>query len=155
MSIKAAPSFSLKDQLFNAASVAELSAGLQAAHEPFSRRRFERRVLARFPQLELKQRIGWMVTVLGEHLPPDFPAAVDILQRSLPEPLDPTRSDGDFGKFVWVVPGEYVARQGCSAEHLQRSLAFLREATKRFSSESAIRPFLKAFPEESLAFVHT
>lgn len=155
MNIKAAPTFSLKDRLFNAASVAELSARMRVAHPTFARRRFERSVLARFPQLELKQRIGWMVNVLGEHLPPDFPAALDILHRSLPEPLDPTLGDGDFGTFVWVVPGEYVARHGCSEPYLQHSLAFLREATKRFSSEFAIRPFLRAFPGEALAFVHT
>ncbi len=155
MPIKAAPSFSLADQLFNAASVAKLAARVQAACPAFPRKRFERSVLARFPQLELKQRIAWMVTVLSEHLPADFPAALDILRHSLPEPLDPTRSDGDFGEFIWVVPGEYAARYGCSAAHLGRSLAFLREATKRFSSEAAIRPFLASFPGETLAFVQS
>jgi 3-methyladenine DNA glycosylase AlkC len=69
--------------------------------------------------------------------------------------LDPSRSDDDFGAFIWVVPGEYVAKHGCSNNHLRVSLEFLREATKRFTSESAIRPFLRAFPSETLAFVHT
>ena len=155
MSIKAVSTFSLKDQLFNAKTLAKLSSRLQAAHPAFPGKRFERAVLAKFPDLELKQRIGWMVTSLGEHLPGNFPAALEILHRALPEPLDPTRTDDDFGEFIWVVPGEYVARYGCSRKHLGPALAFLREATKRFSSESAIRPFLRAFPAETLEFVQT
>lgn len=154
MSIKAAPSFSLKDHLFNAESLSKLSVRLGAAHPGFPRKRFERTVLARFPELELKERIGWIVTGLEAHLPARFPDVLRILHRTLPEPLDPTRSDDDFGEFIWVVPGEYVARHGCTARRLGPSLEFLREATKRFSSESAIRPFLRLFPAETLAFVH-
>jgi 3-methyladenine DNA glycosylase AlkC len=155
MSIKAASSFSLKDHLFNAGSLAKLSARFHAALPAFPRQRFERTVLARFPQLELKQRIDWIVTALEAHLPAAFPLALEVLHRALPEPLEPSRTDDDFGDYIWVVPGEYVARHGCSVEHLQPSLAFLREATKRFTAESAIRPFLRAFPRETLAFVHT
>ncbi len=154
MSIKAEPTFSLKDQLFNAESVGELSAAIAKAQPGFARDDFERAVLARFADLELKDRIRWIVTVLEKHLPADYPKALDILGRSLPKPLDPDKTDDDFGKFIWVVPGEYAARHGCSAEHLEKSLAFLREATKRFSSEGPIRPFLRHFPEQTLAFIH-
>lgn len=154
MSIKATPTFSLKDQLFNDESVGELSWAVKRAHPPFVRDGFKREVMARLAGLELKDRIRWIVTVLEGHLPADFPKALEVLYRSLPEPLDPGRSDDDFGKFIWVVPGEYVARHGCTAEHLEKSLAYLREATKRFSSEAAIRPFLRRFPEQTLAFVH-
>ena len=154
MSIKAEPSFSLKDQLFNADTVGVLSAALRKADTRFRRKLFEREVLGGFPGLELKQRINWIVTTLESHLPAGIEDAIDVLRRALPEPLDPSRSDDDFGEFIWVVPGEYVARHGCSRAHLQVSLSFLREATKRFSSENAIRPFLRAFPEETMAFVH-
>ena len=154
MSIKAEPTFSLKDQLFNAESVGELSAAIAKAQPRFARADFERAVLARFAGLELKDRIRWIVTVLEKHLPADYSKALDILGRSLPEPLDPNKSDDDFGKFIWVVPGEYVARHGCTRQYLDDSLSFLREATKRFSSEGAIRPFLRDFPEQTLSFVH-
>lgn len=154
MSIRAETSFSLKDQLFNAESVGLLSAGLLRAWPEFRRPDFESEVLERLPDLELKERIDWIVTVLESHLPSDFESARGILYEALPEPLDPARSDDDFGKFIWIVPGEYVARHGCTAEHLGRSLDFLREATKRFSSEGAIRPFLRDFPERTLVFVH-
>jgi 3-methyladenine DNA glycosylase AlkC len=153
MSIKVEPSFALKDHLFNAESVAKLSAGLVEADPGFQRRAFERDVLEQFPALELKARIAWIVSILEAYLPANFVEATDTLHRALPAPLDPSRSDDDFGEFIWVVPGEYVAKYGCHQDHLETSLNFLREATKRFSAEGAIRPFLKRFPAETMAFV--
>jgi len=154
MGIKAKPTFSLKDQLFNASSVGILAARLKLAHPSFRQRVFVRQVLAEFPKLELKQRIHCMVNVLESHLPKDFVAARAVLEQALPEPLDPNKTDNDFGKFIWVVPGEYVAKHGCSRQHLKPSLNFLRQATRRFSSEWAIRPFLQQFPDQTLAFIH-
>ena len=81
MSIKAEPTFSLKDQLFNAESLGELSAGVSRAYPGFAREDFEREVLARFADLELKDRIRWIVTMLEHHLPADYPKAQDILSR--------------------------------------------------------------------------
>lgn len=153
MSIKAEKSFSLKDQLFNAGSVGELAARLELVHAGFQRKKFEQEVLRRFPQLELKERMTWIVTVLEAHLPKDFIASQEILLRALPEPLDPAKTDDDFGRFIWMVPADYVAKHGCTAEHLAVSLNFLREATQRGSAEGAIRPFLQKFCAETMAFV--
>ena len=153
MSIKAEASFSLADQLFNPQSVRQLAGALQQAHPGFAQDEFESEVLARFPELALKARIDWMVTALERHLPADYAAAETVLRRALPAPLDPNKSDDDFGEFIWVVPGEYVARHGCAVATLASALDFLREATRRFSSESAIRTFLRAFPEATLEFM--
>ncbi len=154
MSIKAETSFSLKDDLFNARSVAVLGEALARAHSGFDRRRFERDVLRAFPDLELKARIQCMVEHAHRQMPADIEAARDIWMAALPEPLDPNLSDDDFGQFIWAVPGEYIARYGCNSAVLAGSLDFLREATMRFTSESAIRPFLQHFPEATLEFVH-
>ncbi len=153
MAPKAKPTFSLKDQLFNAETVAELADALKRADSKFKRDRFLKEAIAPFPTLELKERITWLVQCLTEHLPTDFAAATELMLAALPPPLDPTRSDDDFGKFIWIVPGEYVATHGCNKRHLTRSLKFLREATMRFSSEGAVRPFLRDFPEPTLAFL--
>ena len=154
MAVKADTSFSLADDLFNAGKVRKLARALKRAHAPFNAKRYETEALARFPELALKERIAHLVELLGEHLPDDFEKAADILEKALPAPLDPTLEDDDFGEFIWVVPGEYVARHGLDREHLERSLDLLREATQRFSSENAIRPFLKKYPQETLEFVH-
>jgi len=154
MAVKADTTFSLADELFNAGKVRKLAKALKRAHTPFNAKRYETEALARFPDLALKERIAHLVELLGEHLPDNFETAADILEKALPAPLDPTLEDDDFGEFIWVVPGEYVAHHGLGEEHLERSLGLLREATKRFSSEIAIRPFLKKYPQETLEFVH-
>jgi len=155
MSIKRTkPLFSLADQLFNEGSVAKLSQGVKKAHRGFDAKGFNAEVLGRFPELELKQRIAAMVDALETHLPDDFGKAVELLLVALPESLNPNLTDDDFGEFIWGVPAEYVARHGVADDRLEISLPFLREATMRFTSENAIRPFLKTYPEETIAFVH-
>ena len=94
-----------------------------------------------------------MVGRLDDQLPDDFGQAVDILETALPAPLDPSLADDDFGHFIWSVPSEWVALNGCTEERLDRSLAFLKQATMRFSAENAIRPFLAKYPEQTMRFV--
>jgi 3-methyladenine DNA glycosylase AlkC len=48
---------------------------------------------------------------------------------------------------------EFVAANGCNKKDLYTSLNALREMTKRFSAEDAIRYFINAFPEETLYFL--
>lgn len=144
----------MKDQLFNENTVAQLADGLERACSTFNRSGFEGAVNKGLEARELKKRIEWIVLMLADYLPADFAETLDILERALPEPLDPTKGDGDFGTFIWVVPGEYVAKHGCTDEHFAASLAFLRSSTKRFSAEGAIRPFLRAYPEQTMAFMH-
>lgn len=151
--VKAETGFSLKDQLFNKNTLSLLSEGLSAANTRFNRRAFEKAVLSEFPHLELKQRIDHIVNVLADFLPNDFNAAQNILRNALPAPLDPTLTDNDFGQFIWVVPGEYVARHGCREPHLATALDFLALSTQRFSAEYAIRHFLNAFPKQTLTFL--
>lgn len=170
VAVKAEVAFSLADRLFNPASVAELAAAVArgwaaasgnaarlADTAAFDPRAFAERALSRFPELTLKERIDWLVDCLTEVLPAStdaaFDRALDVLMSALPPPLDPTRSDDDFGRFIDVVYGEYAARHGVTAARLDRALGFLQLSTQRFSAENAIRPFLKAFPAETMAFV--
>ena len=155
MAIKAETSFSLADQLFNADSVRTLTDAVAKAWPEFDAATFTQASLAAFPDLELKQRIGHMVDQLDEQLPADFDQAVEILEAALPEPLDPNLEDDDFGHFIWSVPAEWVAQNGCTDERLDRSLAFLKQATMRFSVENAIRPFLDQYPEQTMRFIRS
>ena len=154
MSIKAKPAFSLADQLFNKDTVAKFVRAIGEVHPEFRGQSYQKKILAEFPRLELKARISCMVDHLDWYLADDFTRSLDILEKALPPMLDPQLSDDDFGEFIWSVPSEYAAKHGCTADRLGRSLAFLKSATKRFSVESAIRPFLRDFPEETLNFVH-
>ncbi len=147
------PLFSLADQLFNPDTVATLARGLKAAYPGFRQGAFEREALARFPELALKARISCLVDGIEAHLPREFAATADILTQALPAPLDPDKTDDDFGHFIWAAPAEWVARHGCQVDRLPRSFLFLEAATQRFSVESAIRPFLSAYPEQTMTFI--
>ena len=145
--------FSLKDHLFNQEKVELMSTRLKKVYKKFPKSSFDEQVLSAFPELELKQRIAHISSCLNETIDKDYPAAVDILLRSLPPELDPTKSDDDFGDYIWAPYSHYVATYGCSREHLELSLDALRAMTKRFSVEFAIRTFLNQFPKETLTFL--
>ena len=145
-----ASGFSLKDQLFNREKVRYLAGLFAAAEAGFDADLFEQQVMAELPALELKQRITLIADVLAGHLPEALPDAAPVLLKALPPPLDPSKTDDDFGDFIFAPLGEYVAARGVEA-HCDLSLDLLEEITQRFSMEWAIRPFLNRWPAEVLA----
>ena len=145
----------LKDRLFNLANVTQLADDLQRVYPPFDTHSFIEQVMAPFPTLELKARIGWITTCLYTHLPPAYPEAVGIILRALPPPINPLGSDNDFGDFIYAPYAMYVARYGCSRQYLALSLDALKAITTRCSAEDAIRYLINGFPNETLAVLHT
>lgn len=144
----------LKDQLFHRDNVARIASEIAAVHARLDADSFVARVVSRFPELELKQRIAWISQCLRDHLPDDFRAATGALLASLPAPCNPDLRDGDFGDFIYAPYSHFVAANGCTEANLAFSLAALREITTRFSAEDAIRSFLNSFPEPTLAALH-
>lgn len=151
--MKAKSTFSLKDQLFNADRVSHLAALIERAHPVFPGDAFRRAVMEAFPSLELKQRIAHITVMLHVYLPREYRAALHVIMRALPPELDPTRSDDDYGDFIFAPLSLFVAKYGCTEEHLDVSLDALREITKRFSAEDAVRYFINAFPLRTLGFL--
>ncbi|MBY0537991.1 hypothetical protein K2P47_01180 [Patescibacteria group bacterium] len=143
--------FSLKDHLFNKDSVTYLADLFVVVDATFNKKKFVTEVMGKFPELELKDRINWITEVLAKHLPADPEAAMKLIVAALPPPLDPTKTDDDFGRFILAPLGEYVVRHGCSKKYLKQSLATLKQITMRFSMEDAMRTFLNNFPTETLA----
>lgn len=142
--------FSLKDHLFNRDKV-EYLAGLFASNDPaFAKKKFVVQVMKELPSLELKQRIAWIAENLEGYLSAHFPTAVAQIVASLPPPLDENRTDDDFGDFIFAPLGEYVVRKGATREHFIVSLNALKEITKRFSMEDAMRTFIRQFPGETI-----
>ncbi len=141
--------FSLKDHLFNRDKV-EYLAGLLSANNPaFAKHEFVNRVMKKLPALELKQRIVLIAESLEGQLANSYPDAVAQIIASLPPPLDESRTDDDFGDFIFAPLGEFVVRKGATREHLAISLGALKEITKRFSMEDATRAFIRLFPQQT------
>lgn len=144
-----AQNFSLKDQLFNAEKTRYL-AGLFAGADPtFDAEAFQAQVMSRLLDLELKERMAWIAECLQSSVPGDLPAIAPVLLRALPPPLDPEKTDDDFGDFIFAPLGGWVVSVGM--DHPDQSLDVLAELTQRFSMEWAIRPFLNAYPQQVLA----
>ncbi|MSR88031.1 MAG: DNA alkylation repair protein [Candidatus Margulisbacteria bacterium] len=144
------PKFSLKDHLFNPEKITKIALEIQAVYPQFDTHSFVTTILHKFPELELKARIDWIATVLKMHLPDSFQQATTLLLNALPAPCDPTKTDNDFGEFIYAPYATFVAKYGCHQDHVAFSLNALKEMTTRFSAEDAIRYFINAFPEKSL-----
>lgn len=143
--------FSLKDELFNPAKVQKIASEIQAVYADFAQEAFESEVASLFPQLELKERINHIRDMLAKYLPDDYREATIILLNALPSELDADHYDNDFGDFIYAPYSEYIAAFGCNRDNLSFSLQALREITKRFSVEYAIRDFINNYPEETLS----
>ena len=141
--------FSLKDHLFNAESLGDLAAEFAVGVPGFDADGFLAEVLPGLEGRELKARIDWIADCLEPRLPEDFGAMAAALEAALPPPLDPGRSDDDFGRFIHAVHGVLAVRHGMEAP--ERALDLLEAATQRFSMEFYIRPFLTRHPDLTLA----
>lgn len=150
MSDKQGAGFSLKDHLFNAERVQYLADRFHTANSSFNRSGFVRDTMQQLPHLELKARIVHIATSLERYLDDDFRVAAKQIVAALPEPLDPTGTDDDFGDFIFAPLGEFVVRNGLSKKHVRTSLKTLKEITQRFSMEDAIRTFINRYPDETL-----
>lgn len=143
----------LKDLLFNEKKLRLIAGQIKAVYPDFSKDEFLEAANLGIQNLELKQRINLIADFLKKHLPADYKKALKILLKSLPEPLDESLCDDDFGDFIYATYNEFIAQNGCVKEYLHISLDGLKEVTKRFSAEFAIRNFINKFPLESLEFL--
>ena len=142
--------FSLKDELFNKEKVQYLADLFGNTESSFQADEFVEEVMKDMLSLELKQRIVCITKALETQLPSDYEKACTIIIKALPEPLDPSKSDDDFGEFILAPIAEYVVRNGLSKEDLCTSLSTLKECNRRFSVEDAIRYFLNEFEKETM-----
>jgi len=147
--MKTKEKFSLKDELFNPKKVNQIASEIKSAYAPFEQEKFEAEVVEKFGELELKERIAYIRDMFRKYLPSDYVEATNILIKALPSELDPTKTDDDFGEFIYAPYGDFVVTFGCTEEHLDFSLNALREMTKRFTVEYSIRDFINVFPTQS------
>lgn len=121
--------------------VRRLAKELADAHTRFDRAGFERDALRGFEGLELLDRGRHLGRVLRDHLPADFPSAVDVLLATLPAQKQPA---GGMASFYYLAHTEFVRQFG--VPHLDASLRALHALTQVFTGEFAIRPLIEAHP---------
>ena len=150
MSPEKGTGFSLKDHLFNKQKVKYLAELFHAADASFDSAKFVRQAVRPFGKLELKERIVHIAATLEAHLDPDFRDAAKQITSALPPPLNPKKTDDDFGDFIFAPLGEFVVRNGMEPRHVSLSLRTLQALTQRFSMEDAIRRFINEHTDRTM-----
>lgn len=135
----------MKDGLGEAA-VDRIIHALQSAGAGFSAGAFRRDCVSILNQLELKDRVRHIITVMGVHLPSSFPETADILGL-VREHWQEHENDKQLQVFAaWPII-DYVAEYGLN--HPDIALPLLRHLTPMFSAEFAIRSFLEVHNEQT------
>jgi 3-methyladenine DNA glycosylase AlkC len=126
---------------FNEESVGALASAIRREHPAFEREAFMAAVFDDgWTGRELKERMRHITTVLGDCLPKDYCAALDLLRSALPHV-------GDHGLVKMVFP-DYVECYGM--DDWEASMPALEEFTRQASAEFAIRPFIVRYPERTM-----
>lgn len=130
---------------FSYAKARRIADALKHAHPAFPITRFSKGLTNALEPLELKQRMQLIADRIESVLPEHPPELFSILVKSLATGESDTR--GLRGFLVWPLT-EIVARRGLG--HFDESMAALREMTRRFTAEFAIRPFLREHRHRTL-----
>lgn len=157
--------FSLKDALFNKNKLEKIANEIKIVYKDFDKDNFIKDNLKDFPKLELKARIICIREKLYKYLVLEnknkkindninesdkIKTAINILLKSLPAELDTNKTDDDFGDYIYAPYNDFVAHYGLQINDIDFSLNALKEMTKRFSAEDAIRYFLNYDKEKTL-----
>jgi 3-methyladenine DNA glycosylase AlkC len=136
--------------VFNSDTITYIATQIHTAYPEFDRHRFIDNCLESLNELTFSQRNHFIYTNLVQFLPDHFPTSVDILVRSLGDPIKTEELEGYNGFYVMPFT-HYIAQ--CGMNHVELSMKALLEMTMRFTAEWAIRPFLEKYESETLAFL--
>jgi 3-methyladenine DNA glycosylase AlkC len=131
---------------FSPALIDGLAADIARVHPQFNSRAFVKQANTGLKKLELLDRGRQIAKALGEHLPREYPAAIDVLIRSLgAEHASDELVGVGMAPFRYLPHTIFVAERGL--DHFDLSMRAQYELTKRFSAEGSIRPFIEKYPE--------
>ncbi|MGC6770005.1 DNA alkylation repair protein [Enterococcus sp. LJL128] len=132
---------------YNDQYILDFSSKLSSVIQDFDGTAFSNELLGQLEDKTLFERFDAIVDGMERHLGNDYTKNISAFYGMLGPEL--TKSEGmfTFGWWLWPV-GRYVERNG--NQDWQVSLAFLKELTKRFTGEYAIRPLLQEHPAEVL-----
>lgn len=125
--------------------VLELGRKLRSVMPDFDRRGFSESLTGRLYDKELFARFDCIVDAMHHFMGSDYSKNITALMNLLGPELKQPEGMFHYGWWLWPI-GRYVERFGNADWVL--SLAFLKELTKRFTGEFAIRPLLQEHPAE-------
>lgn len=115
--------------------------GIKKHYAKFDQTSFLKGADKELASLELKERVAFIAKKLHDHLPTDPKISIPLLVKSL---------DSGIGGFsAWPLT-HFVATYGL--DHFELSMNALKEMTKIFTSEFAVRPFFIKDEKRTLKF---
>jgi len=121
-----------------------LAEQIKQIYSEFEIELFVKQALTGFSELELLDRGKKLAKDLYDFLPKDFSESASILLKSMDFPL--THTDyKPMASFFYMTHLNYIALYGLDSPDL--ALPYLKEMTKKFSAEFAIRPFIEKHEE--------
>jgi len=139
--------------VYNPKLVAQMAANIQNVYPDFDAQGFAEAINPELADRSLTERAQLICETLLECLSKEYPEAVQILLASSGRELDGDNLEGLDG-FYYLPFCKYVSNYGLAEADYEVSMQALYELTKRFTSEGAIRPFLRKYPERTLALLH-
>ena len=130
---------------YNDDYIFELSRKLHSVMPEFDEKNFSGSLVGRLDDKELFARLDFIVDAMQKSMADDYTKNIEAFFNVLGPELEKPEGMFNLGWWLWPV-GRYVERHG--NENWRLSLSFLKELTKRFTGEFAVRPLLREHPKE-------
>lgn len=130
---------------YNDDYVLDISQRIHSVMPEFQERAFSHALIGNLEDKELFARFDCIVDAMEQSMTEDYSKNIEAFFHMLGPELAQAQGMFQFGWWLWPI-GRYVERYG--NENWSLSLAFLKELTKRFTGEYAIRPLLREHPKE-------
>ena len=138
-------------EVFNTKVVNLIANNINDVYPDFKIDEFVNYILSNIDKLSFGDRSSLITDALSKFLPKDFEQAANILCQSLGPEIEEADLTGYDGFYIMPL-GSYVSRFG--RDNFDTSMILLYEMTKRFSSEGAIRTFIRLEPIKSFKLFH-
>jgi len=130
---------------YNADCAILLAQKIKPFFPEFAEKPFITYISKNIPDKEFSERMDVFVDAFEQYLPNTYEENINIFEKILGPELQ--QETGMFTEGWWLWPvGRYVERHG--VKNVKLSLGFIKELTKRFTGEYAIRPLLVSKPKE-------
>ena len=144
--IKGGGNMKVKDY-YNADCAALLSQKIKTVFSDFNEKAFIKYVDKNVADKEFSERMEVFANAFELYLTENYENNIKIFEQILGQELQ--QETGMFSEWWWLWPvGRYVERHGI--RNVKISLDFIKELTKRFTGEYAIRPLLTHKPNETI-----
>ena len=130
---------------YNDAYILDLSSKIQCVMPGFDKENFSHKLIGRLDDKELYARLDCIVDAMEESMDGTYYENIQAFFNMLGPELTQAEGILNIGWWLWPI-GKYVERNGNNNWKL--SLSFIKELTKRFTGEYAIRTILKEHPRE-------